>query len=46
MNFTVVFKEANWLPWSARQFKGQARSFYICISIEQETYQIVAHYTK
>ena len=26
MNFTVVFKEANWLPRSTRQFKGQARS--------------------
>ena len=26
MNFTVVFKEANWLPMSTRQFKGQARS--------------------
>ena len=29
MNFTVVFKEANWLPRSTRQFKGQARSFDI-----------------
>ena len=27
MNFTVVFKEANWLPRWPRQFKGQARSF-------------------
>ena len=26
MNFTVVFKEANWLPRSTRQFKGEARS--------------------
>ena len=26
MNFTVVFKEGNWLPRSTRQFKGQARS--------------------
>ena len=29
MNFTVAFKEANWLPRSTRQFKGQAHSFNI-----------------
>ena len=29
MNFTVVFKEANWLSRSTRQFKGEARSFSV-----------------
>ena len=33
MNFTVVFKEAIWLPRSMRQFKGQVRSFDINLLI-------------
>ena len=33
MNFTVVFKEAIWLPRSTRQFKGQVRSFDINLLI-------------
>ena len=44
MNFTVVFKEANWLPRSTRQFKGQARSFDIKIAVSAASRDCVVRF--